>query len=299
MIKPTKRLLEIADEFNFKCVFFVDSGYLLALKKFMKDYPRLKEDYKAVSSQIKFLSQQGHQIQLHIHSHWEDSFYNGTSWIFNLSRYRLDSFTEDEIVDIFKSYSKELKEITGKQPFVYRAGGWCIQPFHKLKKAFMENDIKVDSTVYYKGRNTTPAQWYDFRKAPDKSWWMFETDPCKKETNGRFKEIPISSIKISPFFYWKFILNKVVNHPHHRSFGDGNASKMSRLHALKLLFLPSYSVVSMDGLKSNLLHKAYTDNKHDNFVIIGHPKAFTINSLRKFRSLIKSIKRNNDQITTY
>ncbi len=299
MIKPTERLLEIADQLDFKCVFFVDSGYLLALKRHMKKHPQLKEDYNLVSSQIEFLSKQGHQIQLHIHSHWEDSYYDGESWVFDLSRYRLDSFTEEEISDIFSMYSKELKDITGVQPFVYRAGGWCLQPFSKLKRAFLENDIRIDSTIYYKGRNTTLVQWYDFRKAPDKSWWTFTDDPCKEEKDGVFKEIPISSIKVKPFFYWKFILNKFFKRKEDNSFGDGQASKVSMIQALKLLLLPSHSVVSMDGLKSCLLDRAYNKNSHDKLVIIGHPKAFTERSLTKFKAFVEKTIKNNDEITLY
>lgn len=300
IIEPTNRLLLIAEEFDFKCVFFVDAGYLVKLKKSFVKFPELKRDYEIVTDQIKQLVSLGHEIQLHIHPHWEDSFYDGSTWKFNLSRFRMGSFDEPEIDVIFRTYKEELESISGQQIFAYRAGGWCIQPFNTFVKSFVKYGIKIDSTVFYKGKNSTATQWYDFDCAPNKSQWNFDVDPCKEVKTGRFMEIPISSIRVSPLFYWRFVYKKLWGSPKYRSIGDGVSSKSSRIQQIRLMLFPSYSVVSMDGYKSSLLHKAFKKHRHENFVVIGHPKAFTEDSLDRFRDFIiqvKSMKGNS--IITY
>lgn len=290
IIEPTNKLMDIADKHNFKCVFFVDSGYLIKLKEYKLKYPKLEQDYILVSNQIKELSANGHDIQLHVHPHWEDTTYNENGWNFDLTRYRLDAFSENEIEDIFYRYKNVLEEITKKKINTYRAGGWCIQPFEKLKKAFLKCDLKIDSTVFYKGKNTTKTQWYDFEKAKDLDSWMFSNDPCIEDKAGPFLEIPIASTKVFPSFFWKFVFIKKSGSKKHKPYGDGHASPTSNTQIRRLLTKSSYSVVSMDGFKASLLNKAYktySKSGKNNFVIIGHPKAFTdysLNKLDKFMS---------------
>ena len=296
IIEPTNKLIEIANKHNFKCVFFVDSGYLIKLKQYKEKFPKLEKDYNLVVDQIKSLSDEGHDIQLHIHPHWEDTIYKNDKWEFNLSRYRLDAFSETEIDDIFKKYINVLEEITQKKVNTYRAGGWCIQPFDKLRKAFINNNIKIDSTVFYKGQNLTKTQWFNFKEAKKNDFWKFSNDPCLEDIDGEFIELPIASTKVSPFFFLKFIFVKKIGMKKHKAFGDGNASTTSNKQIMSLLTRYSYSVVSIDGYKSSLLSKAFkTHNKENkkNFVIIGHPKAFTDYSLGKLDKFIEKRIKNN------
>ena len=139
ILYPTSELIRIAEKHNVRFCFFVDCGFVLKLDEFRKKYPQLEKDYKAITDQIKYLSDTGHDIQLHIHPHWEDSYYNGERWIIDVKRYKLVEFNETGIADIVYRYKKVLTDLTGKQIFAYRAGGWCLQPFSKLKHAFKHN----------------------------------------------------------------------------------------------------------------------------------------------------------------
>ncbi|TYC15660.1 hypothetical protein ES677_04780 [Bizionia gelidisalsuginis] len=302
IIEPTNKLIEIANKYNFKCVFFVDSGYLIKLKEFKEKHPNLEKDFNLVSNQIKELSDNGHDIQLHIHPHWEDTTYDENGWNFDLKRYRLDAFSESGILDIFFRYKNILEEIISKKINTYRAGGWCIQPFEKLKNAFIECDLKIDSTVFYNGKNTTQTQWFDFESAKDLDHWRFSNDPCVEDEKGPFLEIPIASTKVFPLFFWKFAVIKKIGLEKHKPYGDGSASPTSNLQIKRLLTKPSHSVVSMDGYKASLLNKAYKmyskDNKQ-NFVIIGHPKAFTNFSLNKFDLFMRDKLRRNNAVKIF
>lgn len=304
IIKPTNKLLQIVNPLNIKLVLFVDSGYLVALKKFKKKYPILEEDYKKIINQIKDLSNFGHKIELHVHPHWEDSFFNGNRWILVTNRYKLSDFKQEEISTIVSNYSKALTEITGVPLRAYRAGGWSAQPFSDIGEALVKNNIFIDSTVYPKGYQKSAHQNFDFRNINMYcNEYRFNDNLTVPTNNGLMKEIPISSYKLRPIFFWKFGLIKVFGSKQHNSFGDGSAIKMNRLTMIRLLLTSSYSVVSIDGYKSSFIKKAFKKhikktNNNGNFVLIGHPKAFSDYSLKKLSDFIQE-NINEHNFVTY
>lgn len=88
-------------------------------------------------------SKRGHRIELHIHPHWVNAVYNGDgTWNYDdYSHYSLYSFTEDEVTSMFKEGTELLNKIAHKvdpnyKVIAFRAGGWTVQPFSKLKKDF-------------------------------------------------------------------------------------------------------------------------------------------------------------------
>ena len=290
ILKPTNALVNILDKYNVKATFFVDSGYLVKLEELKSQFPLLEQEYKTITTQIRELDKNGHSIQLHIHPHWEDSTFDGENWIMNTKRYRLHQFSGSEIDDIVFRYKKVLTNIVGDKIFAHRAGGWCIQPFKKIKSAFKKHNIWVDSTLFENGRNKSETHFFDFRNAPKKSEWNFENDPLIEEENGFFKEYPISAYRVSPLFFWKLVFFKEFGSKEHNTFGDGRAAGGSTKDKLRMLTTFTNSVVSIDGYKSSFLQRAYStfQNKKDysNFVIIGHPKAMSEYSLKKVEEFI-------------
>ncbi len=300
IIKPTQRLLDMVKPYNIKFTCFVDVGYLVQLERQKDEYPALQNDYKKVTQQIRFLADNGHGIELHIHPHWEDSYYDGREWVFNTTRYKLSSFNEEEVMDIVTRYNDVLKRVSGITPVAYRAGGWSAQPFLPIKKALEKNNVFIDSTVYPNGHYSSGNQTFDFRGVSQyKTEYNFSEDLTVEDVNGNFKEIPISSLRVSPFFFWKFALIKLLKQKQHQSYGDGFAVGMDKKEMLRFLTLPSYSVVSIDGYKARLLHKSFdkyirkTSNS-GNFVMIGHPKAFTPYSLKKLEKFISSTYKEHE-----
>ncbi|MBZ9620991.1 polysaccharide deacetylase family protein [Psychroflexus lacisalsi] len=302
IIKPTRALLKIADSNNIKIVCFVDVGYLVKLEEQKEKYSQLQEDYTKITRQIKHLADNGHGIGLHIHPHWEDSYYDGNDWAFNTSRYKLADFSSDEINRIVSKYTQTLNRISGKTAKAYRAGGWSAQPFNEIGNALLENNITIDSTVFPGGYYYSSNQYYDFREIESfKGSYKFSNNLTKEDPKGSFKEIPISSHNVSPLFFWKFAFHKLLKQKKHQAFGDGLAISKTKKNILKLLFSPSKSVVSIDGYKASYLKESYglhKKNKAENFVIIGHPKAFTKFSLTQFEKLLKFLK-PEDKIITF
>lgn len=304
IIDPTNKLLNVLDKYNIKASFFVDTGYLIKLDEYRKKYDTLEKDYQTLIKQIKSLSSSGHDIQLHIHPHWEDSHYNGCKWVLDTTRYRLHEFNDVDVDDIVYRYKKVLTDIVGDKVFTYRAGGWCIQPFQKLFKALKNNDIWLDSTLFENGFNESSTHYFDFRNMEQKSNYRFEDNPLVEKNNGFFTEIPISSNKVSPLFYWKFAYYKKFGGTRHQIFGDGQGlSSGSKWDKMKMLLINSHMAISMDGYKSSLLQKAFKtfQKKYlantDSFVMIGHPKALTPFSLEQLELFIQ--KNKDENFTTY
>jgi hypothetical protein len=294
IIYPTTELIRIAEKYNARFSFFVDCGFLIKLNKHRKDYPQLENDYTAIVTQLNYLSRTGHDIQLHIHPHWEDSYYDGERWVMDVSRYKLSDFNESQIEDIVCRYKKEITDITGKEVFAFRAGGWCLQPFDKLKNAFVKHRITLDSTVFKNGLYTSENYHYDFRDVPEKDLYRFESDPTQEDKTGFFTEMPIAAIRNSPLFFWTLFLLGRKNPYFHKPLGDGRAMA-AKGYRKKLLTSFSNNPVSVDGYNARLLEKALKQcikKKFDHFVIIGHPKALSRYSLQKIEQFID---KNNAQ----
>jgi peptidoglycan/xylan/chitin deacetylase (PgdA/CDA1 family) len=302
IINPTNKLLEILDRHDTKATFFVDSGYILKLDQYRKKFEILEQDYQKIISQIKNLSDSGHDIQLHIHPHWEDSYYDGTKWKMDTTRYRIHEFADTQIENIVYKYKKILTDIVGDKVFVFRAGGWCMQPFDKLKNALKKHNIWVDSTVFEGGKNESETHYFDFNNAPKKDIWKFEDDPLVENNNGFFTEIPISSYRVSPLFFWKLAFAKKLGGDKHKAFGDGSAAGGSKWDKIRMLTRYTNSVVSIDGYKASFLQDAFDKfnetKDHENFVIIGHPKAMNRFSLEKLEEFITENKKYHN-FTTY
>lgn len=299
IIFPTAELIRIAEKHDVRFSFFVDCGFILKLDEYRKKFPVLENDYKAITEQVKYLSDTGHDIQLHIHPHWEDCSYDGNKWIMNVSRYKLADFSETDIADIVKRYKKVLTDITGKTVFTFRAGGWCLQPFSKLMKVFKDEKITLDSSVFRNGYFSSEQYAYDFRNAPDKDIYKFEEDVVVENNVGYFTELPISPIRNSPLFFWRLFLLGRKNPYLHKPLGDGQAMAAPG-YRKKLLNQYTNNPVSVDGYNSHLLQKALNGLKakrKEHMVVIGHPKALSRYSIQKLDEFIEKNKKQNNFTT--
>jgi hypothetical protein len=290
LIEPTEALMDIAGRRGAPLAFFVDVGYLLALRREMRRSAALARDHAAVCRQLKRLVRRGHELQLHIHPHWEDARWEQGEWNLDLARYALHAFAPAEIAGIVKRYLEALRDLGGAcAGRAYRAGGWVIQPFDRLRAALASAGVAIDSTVYPGGHRGGAVRPYDFRRAPARSRWRFEHDPLVEDAGGAFLEVPIASRRVGPGFYWRLAAAKKAGGARHRPFGDGEAIAMDGGDLAARLTAPSTSVVSIDGYKASFLDAAAQDYRRrglEDFVVIGHPKAVTPFSLERLDAFL-------------
>ncbi len=285
VLEPTEAIAALAARHGARLVLFVDAGYILRLRSEMARSEQLRREHDAICRQVARMAGSGHEVQLHIHPHWEDSRWTGERWDIDVARYALHAFNPDAIHDIVARYTAVLRELAGPQAaFAYRAGGWVIQPFEKIRAALLAHGVTIDSTVFAGGLSEGRVQPYDFRGAPGKSRWRFDTDPLVEAPHGAFLEVPIASRRVGPGFFWRLAAAKKLGGARHRAFGDGQPLAMEGGDLRRKLTRASTTVVSLDGYKASFLEAAAREWRalgREDFVVIGHPKALTPYSLER------------------
>ena len=291
MLRPLAALKQVVDRYAVKLTLFVDAGYLIRLRDYADSEPSLKEDYERISDQLREKVAQGHDVQLHVHPHWEDTCYREGTWRIDTRRYRLHDFDQQSQFKIIGDYKQALTEIVGERVFAYRAGGWCLQPFEPIGENLAQLGIWLDSTVFCNGHSPDDVRGFDFRQAPRHTSWRFNGNPLRMEDGGRFLEVPISTCRVNPLFYWKLALMKKLAFGAYKAFGDGQSMVYNRAYYRALLTAPSNSVASIDGAKAGLLEAAYRQLDRMEgppiFNVMGHPKALTRDSLRRLDRFLR------------
>lgn len=290
IVEPTNELLSILSQYDAKATFYIDAGYIVKLKEVGAINKTVRNELLEIESNIKKLSESGHSVQLHIHPHWEDAKYINGSWKFDVKRFSLNHFSISDVKNIVAKYKATIENITGSPVFSYRAGGWCIQPFSYIASALKENGIWLDSTVFPGGYYNSGSHHFDFRNCPNKNIWHFNFDILLDSgKKGDFTELPISSYKVSPMFFWNLAIIRLLKLQRHQYRGDGEPIGAGKRDVFKMLTKSTYSVASVDGLKIRYLEPAfknYINKSYDNFVVIGHPKAFSDYSFMKLNKFI-------------
>jgi peptidoglycan/xylan/chitin deacetylase (PgdA/CDA1 family) len=285
LIIPTNKLISEGEKFGVKFTLFIDATYLYMLKKLGKQHLNLQNDYNVVSQHIKVLNDHGHDIQLHIHPHWYFSKYNGTEWMLDTEHYKLSDLTIEDARKIFRESKETLEDIINKKVIAFRAGGFSAQPNQLLTSLLQENDISIDSSVYTGSYYNSPSQKYDYRNASQKGLYHFSEDICVDDQQGKFTEIPLSTYKLSPVFYWKLLGTKLLKRSKHKTFGDGVATKTSNESIIERLTRYSYALATIDGYKIAYLPKVLKKKRkqgYDLLTVIGHPKLATPYSIEMF-----------------
>lgn len=290
LLEPTDRLLELSDRYNCKMTFFVDVGYLIKLEEFAVSNPELRHDRERVLNQIRRMISSDNDVQLHIHPHWERSYYDGGKWVIVTDgAYKLADFSDDEIRSIVSRYKQYFDQLIGRKSSAFRAGGWCVQPFNRLEKIFKELELIYDSSVFPGGKFASPHYDFDFTKAPKKARYRFDSDVCVEVENGFFTEFPISSRRYSPLFYWRLYILGRLFPSRHKMLGDGKfLSQPGRKTSVLTNF--TWNHVSSDGFYASKLNncvRSFSDRAFSDMVIIGHPKSMTVYSFEKLEKFVE------------
>jgi len=291
MIEPTDRLLEISKRYNSKFTFFVDTGMLVK----GNETDAFNSDLSLIKEQINCCDNEGHEIGLHIHPHWEDAVWE-SGWKFDLSRYKLSDFASKDISFVFDRYHKVLQSCVNQKIISYRAGGWCIQPFKDIQESMRRNKLYVESSVFPGGKNIKQPYYYDFTKVPKKDHWRFSDDVCVENNQGMFTEFPISSQVYHPLFFWRLFILGRLNPKKHKPIGNGFPAKGGGSKK-DFLLKKNLLCVSADGYFVTQIEKAINKavkRGDKNLVVIGHPKACTQFSLTYLDQLLNKISQKHE-----
>lgn len=281
LLEPTSMLMDALEYAGAKATFFVD--YLM-LKYMLQENDSTKAEAALIIEQLKEIVRQGSRIELHIHPHWVDAKYIDGKWDFSdFSHYCLSSFPKEEITQMFVEGTEFLERIAREvdpsyKIVAYRAGGWAVLPFSKMKEGFQMAGLKVDSSVMQGCLIHANDMVLDFTNAPKKNIYHFSDDVLKEDSNGRFLEVQICSFRPSVLVsYLRDIYIK--RHPEaYNRLADGSHYRKNEKRRPVTVPLSRWQRMHLSqpfglaGLPSFLLNYKIHHSKNEYVVIISHPK---------------------------
>jgi peptidoglycan/xylan/chitin deacetylase (PgdA/CDA1 family) len=169
MIEPTWRLLKILETYGAKLTVFADVAQISKFKEYMEETGVDKFHFKKIKEQLQYCISNGHDVQLHIHSSFINSYYNGEKWAQYWDDYNLAGLPYETINRYIKKGKKLLEEILipvcpNYTCNTFRAANWSMQPGKNILKALKSNGFKIDSSVYKWGKQTGNVN-YDYTNA--------------------------------------------------------------------------------------------------------------------------------------
>ncbi len=286
LIEPTEKLIRIFGRHQIKAIFFIDTTYLLQLKKLSATNSIVKGDYDCIVLQIQKLIKCGHWIFPHLHPHWLDAKYvsKTNSWdLSDISRYRMEKLDQETIGELFDKSIELLNDIIKPvipdySPEGYRAGGWSIQPFSCFMPSFIKHQIKYDFSIIPGKYHESEAQKFDFKEAPLKPKYSFSNNICQEDASGQFVEFTISTVQPSKFY--NYLNGKytsvlyLLNFPFSKSIGDGETVRPKVLASGdRYSDKNDRTIASFEGLSPIMLFYYLKEiSKVNYFHFISHPK---------------------------
>ena len=289
LFEPTDKLLTIFNEHGIKATFFIDVLY----------YMRLLESEatigvaKKIREQLQAIVSQGSRIELHLHPHWLDAEYVEGEWRFpSYQKYRLQSLAKKDVSKLFDEGTEILEEIARDvfpeyKVMAFRAGGFCIQPFSLLKQGFIDNNIIIDSSVAPGLFEENNSRTYDFRLAPNLSFYTFSDDPNEFNRGGPFIELPISTYKVNLIFKILAKITRMIEGKSEVHQGDGVGIPLRRSWWHK--FMSEVRMITLDGrIYPGELIRQINASKREMVTVIAHPKSLSSLSFECISQLVEA-----------
>jgi hypothetical protein len=288
LFEPCSLVDDFCRKHAIKVTYFVDAGMLVRLRELADSDNALGRAYDAVRRHVQSLANQGHEIGLHVHPHWEDTRWRNGEWDFSGTRYRLDQFDPSEAHRIVVDYAAELQELMTQPLESYRAGGFCIEPFDILRDALLEVGITVDSSVVPGASLLDEEKGFDFSVAPDRSAWTFDGSPLQPAPAGGFVEVPITPLRLPFLHYWGRLADRLLPRPSTAGATAGRSKAIGRREILRRLSGRSnISELSIDHAKAeHLPRSAETKRSRTVWHTMGHPKLIRKESLSALEAFL-------------
>ena len=323
LVDTTYKLMNLLMEYEIPISLMTDVCSVFKYRELgLYEYPKIMEE------QLKYAISNNHDVQLHLHPHWVNSFYKDGIWRFNKDKYKLHDFgfyNQDDLITgnyIVKKGKEYLENLlmpinSNYRCVAFRAGGWCLQPERDLIQCLLENNIKIDTTIYKGGHIKSETHFLDYRDVPKEiNWFISPSRGLKYKSDTGIFEIPIGSIFDKPQIYYKKLINKSNRKRYLKQSVNGvpiNFERQTLLCKLKskirnfinqpimFSFDNSTSTEMIDFTKYYLNYLDYRNN--DYYIsIIGHPKVINDSNLIEIDKYCKEVKKkyiNEVKFTNY
>lgn len=320
MINPTDTLLKICDEHNIKITIFFEVVEYWKLKQEWENGNTMgyqSNPIEAIEKQLQKAAIIGHDIQLHIHPQWVGATFENNKWEVDFSNWRLGGFKENEgytierlLFEGKKSIEMIIQQVVPEYRCIaLRAGGYNIMPSSEVYSAMKSTGLRIDSSVFPGGYETSNLSDYDYRHVKPETdfWWVSPEDITQESTQHReILELPVFALKF-PRWQKFFSLHRLKsmlfsNNSSTSSLTKSKVGQKSFLDKIKYgiekeAFTWDFFLFSTWLHHQFMLYKVKKLPKQKKyFVLIGHPKSpFNKNG---FISLIRKIEKKKGNFIT-
>ncbi|MBV1878326.1 MAG: hypothetical protein KUG79_11840 [Pseudomonadales bacterium] len=201
LYEPTERLVSIADSYNAKVCFFVETLELACISALSSNVTI--RQYNMITNQLQRLADAGHALELHNHPQWLNATFDKPEWSLAFEKWRIGDLTAREVQQCIQAGITYLSQFQNQPASVFRAGGWAIQPAEATLNTLSQNGLVIDSTVAPGMINPAKGDWYDFRTVPNLPFWQVTDDVCVQNDAGKILEIPITTHDIGVVAHFK------------------------------------------------------------------------------------------------
>lgn len=309
LFRPTEQIAKGMSEQGAFGVFFAD--VCSAIKHREVGLPDYSEQF---DDQIRKLTQDGHDVQLHLHTNWYMSEREGDELVVSPKGYKIHEFGFDKasarsvpnIIAETKQYLEERCAAVSPdyRCIAYRAGGFGVQPEEALFNALLEAGIVIDSSVNPYLYSLDTVNSYDFRNVPKELNWRI--DPHLGISVAASKgiwEIPVATAQLRPLEMigrskadFKLPTAELKGE-YVKTENSGRAQQAKWKRLLKRIF--AYRNLSLDTrtytaiLKDlEYIYNKYDLHKKDRYVcLICHPKLADQARVDNISRLIEELKK--------
>ena len=320
MVEPTYRLMSLLEKYGAKLTIMADVAEILCFKHYYQDTGDDRFNIRAIENQLKDAVKRGHDVQLHIHSSFFHSNFDGKHWNQYIEEYNMAILPFKRINEMVSASVKYLNGLlkpvkSDYECRVFRAANWSMMPTPNIYKALVENGIKIDTSVY-KGGCQGGNVCYDYLSAysnilsyPASSENINNLDP-----NGKITEYPIYTEMrpfwcfLSPMRVFRMFRAKLHKHKHSAQFISKEiSSNDNRKLTVQSFFRKSpwkfdFNQASGRQMISALkrIMKLPLESDEVNVVLIGHSKSFVPYNEKTLETFLKfASKQENVQFSTF
>lgn len=311
MVEPTERLIRLFDEYGAKLTIMADVAEILKFKEYKEEAGRDDYSFDAIVDQLCSALSGGHDIQLHLHSSYFKAQYDQGRWRQEWSEYNFAELPYDRMVWMVRTGKEFLETLLrpvnqSYRCIAFRAANWSVSPSRNVVNALLENDIRIDTSVFKGGRRQGAVNFdYSIAHHHLRPWPVSPDDICHYAADSRLWEIPIYAEQrpITAFFsinrFYRALLGKahrIPVIPSSEQMGQPTTKNTKPTWPVllrKYAWKADFNQCSGRQLMNALLRaeKQTSATEIVPFVLIGHSKLFTSLNRTKLRPFLEFVRK--------
>lgn len=298
MVEPTNRLMNLLENYGQRLIIMADVAEILSFKHYLDETGEDAFYVNKIESQLQDAIRRGHDVQLHIHSSWFNSQWNGKRWDQCIEEYNLASLSLERIDYMVSQCVQYLQELlkpvkSDYKVWLFRAANWSMMPTARLYEVLVRHGITADTSVY-KGGVQGGNVSYDYREAYHN---LLSYPASSTNINYRALDNQVDVITEYPIYtemrpFWAFVspirlfrIMRAKFHRHKQNEAQNNTNSESadnrritlrsffRKNPWKLDFNQATGGQLISAMK-RIMGQNYTDREQVDIVLIGHSKSF-------------------------